>query len=147
MYDFCPMDLFSGNLSRMKSALKALFQVPHRNLRLFIDGNLVFSRSSATSFQLTVLLQRNSNCRYIPMNPFLMLPCCHRRCSLVAKEMRRISLRRYYFATSFFLLQDWFISFSCALYWQDVTILVISACESIQYSARFCLRRRSILSG
>lgn len=46
MYDFCPMDLFSGNLSRMKSALKALFQVPHRNLRLFIDGNLIHSDES-----------------------------------------------------------------------------------------------------
>ncbi|WKX93497.1 hypothetical protein Q1695_011069 [Nippostrongylus brasiliensis] len=46
MYDFCPLDLFSGNLSRMKSAIEALFKVPHRNFRLFIDGNMVHSDES-----------------------------------------------------------------------------------------------------
>lgn len=43
MYDFCPMDLFSGNYSRMHKAIHSLFLVPHRNLRIFIDGNLVHS--------------------------------------------------------------------------------------------------------
>ncbi|KJH51217.1 hypothetical protein DICVIV_02582 [Dictyocaulus viviparus] len=46
MYDFCPLDLFSGNFFRMKSALEALLKVPHRNLRLFIDGNLIHSDES-----------------------------------------------------------------------------------------------------
>ncbi|KAK6028260.1 hypothetical protein OSTOST_05694 [Ostertagia ostertagi] len=46
MYDFCPIDLFSGNLPRMKSALEALLKVPHRNLRIFIDGNLIHSDES-----------------------------------------------------------------------------------------------------
>lgn len=43
MYDFCPMDLFSGNYSRMHKAIRSLFLVPHRNLRIFIDGNQVHS--------------------------------------------------------------------------------------------------------
>ncbi|KHJ98632.1 hypothetical protein OESDEN_01386 [Oesophagostomum dentatum] len=46
MYDFCPLDLYSGNFSRMKSSLEALLKVPHRNLRLFIDGNLMHSDES-----------------------------------------------------------------------------------------------------
>ncbi|KAE9416339.1 hypothetical protein Angca_006492 [Angiostrongylus cantonensis] len=46
MYDFCPLDLFSGNLARMKLAVEALLRVPHRNFRLFIDGNLVHSDES-----------------------------------------------------------------------------------------------------
>uniref|UniRef100_A0A8R1I1A1 Inositol-pentakisphosphate 2-kinase n=1 Tax=Caenorhabditis japonica TaxID=281687 RepID=A0A8R1I1A1_CAEJA len=43
MYDFCPLDLFSGNFSRMRRAIHSLFLVPHRNLRIFVDGNLVHS--------------------------------------------------------------------------------------------------------
>ncbi|EGT48174.1 hypothetical protein CAEBREN_03471 [Caenorhabditis brenneri] len=43
MYDFCPMDLFSGNYSRMHKAIHSLFLVPHRNLRIFVDGNQVHS--------------------------------------------------------------------------------------------------------
>ncbi|CAJ0605503.1 unnamed protein product [Cylicocyclus nassatus] len=46
MYDFCPLDLYSGNFSRMKSSLEALMKVPHRNLRLFTDGNLIHSDES-----------------------------------------------------------------------------------------------------
>ncbi|VDN38279.1 unnamed protein product [Cylicostephanus goldi] len=49
MYDFCPLDLYSGNFSRMKSSLEALMKVPHRNLRLFTDGNLVGMISSRDS--------------------------------------------------------------------------------------------------
>ncbi|CAI5443897.1 unnamed protein product [Caenorhabditis angaria] len=43
MYDFCPLDLFSSSFSRSKSAIFSLFLVPHRNLRIFRDGNLVHS--------------------------------------------------------------------------------------------------------
>ncbi|VDM68514.1 unnamed protein product [Strongylus vulgaris] len=46
MYDFCPLDLYSGNFSKMKSSLEALMKVPHRNLRIFVDGNLVHSDES-----------------------------------------------------------------------------------------------------
>ncbi|CAB3411407.1 unnamed protein product [Caenorhabditis bovis] len=43
MYDFCPLDLYSGNYSRTRKAIRSLFLVPHRNLRVFLDGNLVHS--------------------------------------------------------------------------------------------------------
>ncbi|VDN27267.1 unnamed protein product [Gongylonema pulchrum] len=43
MYDFCPLDLFSGDLDRMRKALKSLFAVPHRNLRIFLDGTVIHS--------------------------------------------------------------------------------------------------------
>ncbi|CAI2328756.1 unnamed protein product [Caenorhabditis sp. 36 PRJEB53466] len=43
MYDFCPLDLFSGSYSRMRKAIHSLFLVPHRNLRIFVDGNQVHS--------------------------------------------------------------------------------------------------------
>lgn len=43
MYDFCPLDLFSGELERMRKALNSLFAVPHRNLRIFLDGTVIHS--------------------------------------------------------------------------------------------------------
>lgn len=43
MYDFCPLDLFSGHLDRMKSAINSLVAVPHRNLRIFLDGTVIHS--------------------------------------------------------------------------------------------------------
>ncbi|PAV62475.1 hypothetical protein WR25_08592 isoform A [Diploscapter pachys] len=41
MYDFCPLQLFSGDFGRMRHALQSLIHIPHRNLRLFVDGNLI----------------------------------------------------------------------------------------------------------
>uniref|UniRef100_A0A7E4ZTH1 Inositol-pentakisphosphate 2-kinase n=1 Tax=Panagrellus redivivus TaxID=6233 RepID=A0A7E4ZTH1_PANRE len=43
MYDFCPLDLYSGNETRMRAALQSLMLNPHRNLRVFIDGDTVHS--------------------------------------------------------------------------------------------------------
>uniref|UniRef100_A0A914WNQ0 Inositol-pentakisphosphate 2-kinase n=1 Tax=Plectus sambesii TaxID=2011161 RepID=A0A914WNQ0_9BILA len=43
MYDFCPLDLFSGDLRRMRRAIRALIRDPHRNLRVFVEGALVHS--------------------------------------------------------------------------------------------------------
>lgn len=43
MYDFCPLDLFSGDLERMRKALNSLIAVPHRNLRIFLDGTVIHS--------------------------------------------------------------------------------------------------------
>lgn len=43
MYDFCPLDLFSGDLRRMRKALNSLISVPHRNLRIFLDGTVIHS--------------------------------------------------------------------------------------------------------
>ncbi|VDL63612.1 unnamed protein product [Nippostrongylus brasiliensis] len=50
MYDFCPLDLFSGNLSRMKSAIEALFKVPHRNFLWFINFTTIIVAASISSF-------------------------------------------------------------------------------------------------
>lgn len=46
MYDFCPLSLFSGNRARMYSALYSLICDPHRNLRIFVDGNVVHDEFS-----------------------------------------------------------------------------------------------------
>lgn len=43
MYDFCPLDLFSGDLERMRKAITSLIIVPHRNLRIFLDGTVIHS--------------------------------------------------------------------------------------------------------
>ncbi|CAD5211304.1 unnamed protein product [Bursaphelenchus okinawaensis] len=42
MYDYCPLELFSGDFNRMMNALISLFKNPHRNLRLFRDGDCVY---------------------------------------------------------------------------------------------------------
>ena len=41
---YCPLDLFSGNEKRMKKALCALFLNPQNNLRLFQNGDLLYSQ-------------------------------------------------------------------------------------------------------
>uniref|UniRef100_A0A914QK84 Inositol-pentakisphosphate 2-kinase n=1 Tax=Panagrolaimus davidi TaxID=227884 RepID=A0A914QK84_9BILA len=49
MYDFCPLDLYSGNMARMKSAISSLIHDPHRNLRIFLNGNTVHSDEAVLS--------------------------------------------------------------------------------------------------
>jgi hypothetical protein len=49
MYDFCPLDLYSGNLTRMKTAISSLIHDPHRNLRIFLNGNTVHSDEAVLS--------------------------------------------------------------------------------------------------
>ena len=49
MYDFCPLDLYSGNFTRMKAAISSLIHDPHRNLRIFRNGNTVHSDESVLS--------------------------------------------------------------------------------------------------
>ncbi|CAJ0581503.1 unnamed protein product, partial [Mesorhabditis spiculigera] len=51
MYDFCPLDLYSGELGRMRASLEALFKVPHRNLRVFVNGDMVHSDERALEFE------------------------------------------------------------------------------------------------
>lgn len=41
MYDFCPLSLYSGNREKMHAALSSLIRDPHRNLRIFVDGDVV----------------------------------------------------------------------------------------------------------
>lgn len=41
MYDFCPLELYSGSRSKMHKALDSLIHDPHRNLRIFVDGEVI----------------------------------------------------------------------------------------------------------
>lgn len=46
MYDFCPLELYSGDRTRMCLTIDSLIRDPHRNLRIFIDGNVVHDEIS-----------------------------------------------------------------------------------------------------
>lgn len=50
MYDFCPLDLFSGNLMKMRSSIKSLIRDPHRNLRIFVNGNVVHEENEILTY-------------------------------------------------------------------------------------------------
>lgn len=39
--NYCPLDLYSGQMARMEAAVQALLQCPQNNLRLFGDGELL----------------------------------------------------------------------------------------------------------
>ncbi|KAF2369181.1 Inositol-pentakisphosphate 2-kinase [Trinorchestia longiramus] len=39
--NYCPLDLFSGNISRMSAAVGQLFAAPQNNLKIFKDGAIV----------------------------------------------------------------------------------------------------------
>ncbi|TMS35445.1 hypothetical protein L596_002849 [Steinernema carpocapsae] len=45
MYEFCPLNFFSGNLEKLRSSLFALLRDPHRNLRIFQGPSLVYSNN------------------------------------------------------------------------------------------------------
>ncbi|CAK5006860.1 unnamed protein product [Meloidogyne enterolobii] len=47
MYDYCPLALYSGERSKMEYALASLIYDPHRNLRIFVDGNSVHDDSDS----------------------------------------------------------------------------------------------------
>ena len=40
---YCPLDLFSGDLSRMKRAIFDLFESPHNRFKIFKNGNLIYT--------------------------------------------------------------------------------------------------------
>ena len=46
---YCPLDLFSGDKNQMKKALYSLLLTPQNNLRIFKNGDLIFSQETANS--------------------------------------------------------------------------------------------------
>ncbi|XP_069360800.1 inositol-pentakisphosphate 2-kinase-like isoform X1 [Maniola hyperantus] len=44
--EYCPLDLFSGNKTRMKRALLSLLRNPQNNLKLFKNENIVYNENS-----------------------------------------------------------------------------------------------------
>uniref|UniRef100_A0A914ZZA7 Inositol-pentakisphosphate 2-kinase n=1 Tax=Parascaris univalens TaxID=6257 RepID=A0A914ZZA7_PARUN len=93
MYDFCPLDLFSGNLQRMRHALNALIAVPHRNLRIFINGTVIHSDEVRLS---TEQLTQTFIGYGVSLDQLITALCCvlsgaHSDCSF---EMHRSSVLR-----------------------------------------------------
>ncbi|KAI3414016.1 hypothetical protein GPALN_011482 [Globodera pallida] len=77
MYDFCPLALYSGVRSRMHAALWSLLREPHRNLRLFVDGNVVHEDGSAfVKDELLSELLFPDSCGAANMDTFVSAICC-----------------------------------------------------------------------
>ncbi|CAH1155832.1 unnamed protein product [Phaedon cochleariae] len=47
---YCPEDLFSGDVSKMKNAIKCLIKVPQNNFRVFKNGILVYGEQTKPEF-------------------------------------------------------------------------------------------------
>jgi len=59
---YCPLDLFSGNSTRMERAIESLMEIPKNNLRIFMDGTLLHDENSTKKCDtmITELFQSRS---------------------------------------------------------------------------------------
>jgi hypothetical protein len=74
MYDFCPLALYSGERQRMSAALDSLLRDPHRNLRVFMDGDVIHDEESVrTRTELDSLLFSETNAN---VDTLISTLCC-----------------------------------------------------------------------
>ena len=53
---YCPLDLFSGDLRRMKRALFDLYESPHNRFKVFKNGHLVYTETTGNKGELDEIL-------------------------------------------------------------------------------------------
>ena len=53
---YCPLDLFSGDLARMKRAIFDLFESPHNRFKVFRDGQLIYTEKIGHQEEVDALL-------------------------------------------------------------------------------------------
>ena len=46
---YCPLDLFSGDLMRMKNAIFDLFEKPHNRFKIFKNGRMLYTERTGTA--------------------------------------------------------------------------------------------------
>lgn len=55
---YCPLDLFSGDLGRMKRALFDLYESPHNRFKVFKNGKLIYTETTGHKDQLEEILSQ-----------------------------------------------------------------------------------------
>lgn len=175
MYDFCPLDLFSGNYSRMRKAIHSLFLVPHRNLRIFVDGNLVhsdekplekehfseilFPRKEATEEDLVKAVSRREIWKLEKQKKKILKINSGCKKMMEKQIFMKFCGKKIFFFKNFFLSNkkifyhfitrklSCLITYSCAYHFPEITTKKSSASVKIQCSARSSLLKKSIRSG
>ncbi len=62
---YCPLDLFSGDLGRMKRALFDLYENPHNRFKIFLNGDLRYTEKVGDKNQVNEMLANF----FQPQNP------------------------------------------------------------------------------
>ena len=55
---YCPLDLFSGDLGRMKRALFDLYESPHNRFKVFKNGQLIYTEKIGEKDELEETLSQ-----------------------------------------------------------------------------------------
>lgn len=53
---YCPIDLFSGKPERMNRAIEGLLENPQNNLKMFLDGKMIYNEFSKDKRSFTRVL-------------------------------------------------------------------------------------------
>jgi inositol-pentakisphosphate 2-kinase len=54
---YCPIDLFSGDAKLMSCAIRGLFENPQNNLKMFMNGKMVYNEYTSDKMQLKRMLK------------------------------------------------------------------------------------------